>query len=109
MKLVVCVVHCRDKGKITDELVRSGFKFTIVGSTGGFLREGNATLLIGVEDAEVDKVLEIAHQHCQAREQVVNVMPFEVAPTGAFLPSPVKVPVGGAVVFVVNVEQFHRY
>jgi uncharacterized protein YaaQ len=39
----------------------------------------------------------------------VNVMPFEAAPPGAFIPSPVKVPVGGAVMFVIHVEQFHRF
>jgi uncharacterized protein YaaQ len=47
MKLVIAVVHDRDRGKITESLLRGGFKFTKIGSTGGFLREGNVTLLIG--------------------------------------------------------------
>lgn len=109
MKLVVCIVHNRDKGKITEELVRAGFKFTVIGSTGGFLREGNTTFLIGVEADEKEAVLKLIGQNCKAREQLVNVMPFEAAPPGAFIPSPVKVPVGGAVVFVVDVEQFERF
>ena len=109
VKLVVCIAHCRDKGRLTDGLVQAGFKFTIVGSTGGFLREGNTTLLIGVADDEVAKVLEIVRAQCQAREQVVNMMPFEVTSPGAFLPNPVTVPVGGAVVFVLPVEQCHRF
>lgn len=109
MKLVVCIVHNRDKGKITEELIRAGFKFTLIGSTGGFLREGNTTFLVGVEPEEKEAVLKLIAQNCKAREQLVNVMPFEAAPPGAFIPSPVKVPVGGAVVFVIDVEQFERF
>jgi uncharacterized protein YaaQ len=109
VKLVVCIVHNRDKGKITDELVKAGFKFTVIGSTGGFLREGNTTYLIGVDEAELATLEKVIEQYSQSREQLVNVMPFEAAPPGAFIPSPVKVPVGGAVVFVLNVEQFLRF
>lgn len=109
MKLAVCIVHSRDKGKITDELVRAGFKFTVIGSTGGFLREGNTTFLIGIEDDEMDALYAVVEQNCQTREQVVNVMPFEAGPQGGFMASPVKVPVGGAVVFLLPVEQFRRF
>ncbi len=109
MKLVVCIVHNRDKNKITDELVKAGFKFTIIGSTGGFLREGNTTFLIGVDEEDLPALKKVIGQNCQSRDQLVNVMPFEAAPPGAFIPSPVKVPVGGAVVFVLPVEQFERF
>lgn len=109
MKLCVCIVHSRDKNKITEELVRAGFKFTVIGSTGGFLREGNTTFLIGIDEDDKSALLKLIAQNCQVREQLVNVMPFEAAPPGAFIPNPVKVPVGGAVVFVLNVEQFERF
>ncbi len=109
MKLVICIVHNRDKGKITDELVKAGFKFTVIGSTGGFLREGNTTFLIGTEADEQSALMELVSQNCKAREQLVNVTPFEAAPPGGFIPSPVKVPVGGAVVFVLDVEHFERF
>ena len=110
MKLVICVVHNRDKGKISEELIRAGFKFTVVSSTGGFLREGNTTLMIGIEESERSTLMELIAQNCMAREQVVNVMPVEAAPAaGAILSSPVKVPVGGAVVFVLDVEHFERF
>ncbi len=109
MKLAVCIVHNRDKGRVTDELVKTGFKFTVIGSTGGFLREGNTTYLIGVEETELPALQKVIAQNSQSREQLVNVMPFEAAPPGAFIPSPVKVPVGGAVMFVMNIEQFHRF
>ena len=109
MKLIVCVVHNRDRGKITDELVRAGFKSTIIGSTGGFLREGNTTFLIGVQDDEIDTLMELVSSNCQSREQLLNVAPLESGAPGTFIPSPVKVPVGGAVVFVLNVERFERF
>lgn len=110
MKLVICVVHNRDKGKVTEELIRAGFKFTVIASTGGFLREGNTTLMIGVEAEEKGGLLELIAQNCMAREQMVNIMPVEAAPAaGAILSSPVKVPVGGAVVFVLDVESFERF
>jgi uncharacterized protein YaaQ len=109
VKLVVCIVHNRDKSRITDEMVKAGYKFTIIGSTGGFLREGNTTFLIGVEDEDLPNVQHIVAENCSAREQLVNITPFEAAPPGAFIPSPVKVPVGGAILFVLNVDQYHRY
>ncbi len=109
MKLVLTVVHDRDKNKITETLLRNGFKFTKIGSTGGFLREGNVTFLIGVEETELDKVLSVIGESCKTREQFVNVLPPDAAPVGAFMPSPVKVLVGGAVAFVMDVERFERF
>ena len=67
VKLLVCIVHNRDKGKITEELVRAGFKFTVIGSTGGFLREGNTTILIGAEEDELPTVKKVIEDNCQAR------------------------------------------
>ncbi len=109
MKLAVCIIHNRDKGKIIDELVKAGFKFTIIGSTGGFLREGNTTILMGVQDDEVADLKELISANCQSREQLLNVAPFEANPTAAFTPSAVKVPVGGAVLFLLPVEEFERF
>jgi len=109
MKLVITVVHDRDKNRITESLLRNGFKFTKIGSTGGFLREGNVTLLIGVEENEMENCLQVIGDSCKTREQFVNVLPPDAAPVGTFMPSPVKVLVGGAVVFVVDVERFERF
>lgn len=109
MKLVVAVVHNRDKNRVVEDLVRQGFKFTIIGSTGGFLREGNTTFLIGIEDGEVAKLMAVIQQNCKAREQLVNVLPPDASPVGTLVPNPIKVPVGGAIAFVLNVEQFERF
>jgi uncharacterized protein YaaQ len=109
MKLVITVVHDRDKNKITEALLRNGFTFTKMASTGGFLREGNVTLLIGVEGKDVDRLVETIRDSCKTREQFVNVLPPDAAPVGTFMPSPVKVMVGGAVCFVMDVERFERF
>jgi len=108
MKLIIAVVQDKDRRKVTDALLEEGFKFTNIASTGGFLREGNVTFLLGVEDQQVEKVLEVLAASCKAREQFVNVFPPTIEPIGTCIPSPVRVMVGGATVFVLSVDQFVR-
>lgn len=109
MKLCVAIIHQRDKQRVTDELVRAGFKFTVIGSTGGFLREGNSTILVGCQEEELPALNTVFETFCHAREQIVNVPAMDAGPQAGMIPSPVKVPVGGAVIFVLDVEQFHRF
>ena len=108
MKLVIAVVQDKDRRRVTDALLERGYKFTNVASTGGFLREGNVTFLIGVEEAQVDEVIATIGAHSKTREQFINVFPPTIEPIGTCIPSPVKVQVGGATVFVVDVERFER-
>ncbi|MFX9023780.1 cyclic-di-AMP receptor, partial [Acinetobacter baumannii] len=56
MKLAVCIVHGRDKNPLADAMVKAGFKFTILASHGGFLREGNATFLVGLDETELENL-----------------------------------------------------
>ncbi len=109
MKLVVTVIHDRDKHRTMDALRNAGFKFTQVASTGGFLREGNITLLIGTEDEDLNGLLSLIRDSCKTREQYVNLLPPDTSQVGAFIPSPVKVLVGGAIAFVLPVERFERF
>lgn len=108
MKLVMAIVHEKDQRHIQDSLLEGGYQFTNVASTGGFLREGNVTLMIGVDEEQVDQVIEIVKESCQTREQYVNVMPPTMEPVGTVIPSPVKVMVGGAIIFVLNVDRFEK-
>jgi uncharacterized protein YaaQ len=108
MKLVIAVVHEKDQRHVQDSLLESGFQFTNVASTGGFLREGNISLLIGVDADQVEQVIAVIRESCQTREQYVNVMPPTMEPVGTVIPSPVKVLVGGAIVFVLDVERFEK-
>ena len=107
MKLVVVVINDKDIRETSEALVRAGHKFTRMASTGGFLRDGNVTVLIGCQKDELAGVLDIIRSKCRTREQYVNVLPPDAA-TGGFIGAPVKVQVGGAVVFTIDVESFER-
>jgi len=109
MKLVIAIIHDRDEKRAGKALRQAGFRFTKVASTGGFLVQGNSTFFIGVPKEEVNDVLAILEDVSRTREQYVNVMPPEASPVGTFLTNPVKVQVGGAVVFVVDVERAERF
>jgi uncharacterized protein YaaQ len=108
MKLVIAVVQDKDQRKVQDALLERGYQFTIVASTGGLLREGNVTFLIGVEAEQVEGVMQVMRAHSKTREQLVNVFPPTIEPIGTCIPSPVKVQVGGATVFVLDVERFEK-
>ncbi len=92
MKLVIAIVHERDKHRLADRLIDAGFTFTKLGSTGGFLRQGNATLLIGVEEDNVSAVLDLVNECAGSCERFVNVPPEAAAPfaVGAVPPSQSK-------------------
>ena len=108
MKLVIAIVHERDKHKVSDALLEAGHKFTIVASTGGFLRDGNVTFLAGAKDENVDDIIDIVRKYCHTREQyVAGPMPDAIGQAGAML-DPVKINVGGAIIFVVDVEKYER-
>ncbi len=108
MKLIIAVVQDKDRGKVTDALLEKGYKFTNIATTGGLLREGNVTFLIGVEQDQVDEVIEVIGAHSKTREQLVNVFPPTIEPIGTCIPNPVKVQVGGATVFVLDVERAEK-
>ncbi len=108
VKLVVAIVHHEDAGPLVDLLLDREFRATRLHSSGGFLRQSNATIIVGVEDEQVDEVLSIVRETCVSRTQVVNPMPPIMEPGEFFMPYPLEVEVGGATVFVVPVERFER-
>ncbi len=108
MKLVFAIVHDDDGPKVMDELNRNGFSVTKLCSTGGFLRAGNTTLIVGVTEDKLDDVIRIIKQKSKSRKQTISstVMPNSMA--GMYMPYPVEVVVGGATIFVLNVERFEK-
>ena len=71
MKLVVAVVQDQDSNRLSNALTKYDFRATKLASTGGFLRSGNTTFLIGTEDSLVPKVLDVIRENCRARDQMV--------------------------------------
>jgi uncharacterized protein YaaQ len=109
MKLIVSIVHSDDAGELVEALTRRGYRATVISTTGGFLREGNATVLIGIDDAKTPDVLNTIREHCHARMRYINPLPPVVEPGELHMPRPVEVQVGGAIVFVLDVERFERF
>lgn len=108
MKLVISVVQDDDASDLIDLLMEKGFRVTKLASTGGFLKAGNTTLMIGVKEEVVDEVISIIEQICKVRKQVVTTPSPVTGSTGVYVPYPVEVEVGGATIFVVDVDKFVR-
>lgn len=109
MKLVYAIVHDDDGPKVLEQLNRAGFSVTKLCSTGGFLKAGNTTLLVGVEKDKVDTVIEIVKKHSKSRKQVINSsMTPNTMGNGVFMPYPMEVVVGGATIFVLDVERYEK-
>ncbi len=108
MKLVMAIIHDEDAFQITDLLNENGYSVTKLASTGGFLRAGNTTLICGCDDDKIDDLLQLVEKKCRARKQITSVNSTHVNTTENYMPYPVEVTVGGATIFVMNVETFKK-
>ena len=64
MKLIIAIVRDTDDGPVVERLTGQGHRVTRVASTGGFLRRGNVTLLVGVEAQNVQPVIDVLRETC---------------------------------------------
>ncbi|HEY1169386.1 MAG TPA: cyclic-di-AMP receptor [Candidatus Limnocylindrales bacterium] len=108
MKLVIAVVHNEDSRVLIDALLAHEYRATWLHSSGGFLKQSNATILLGVDDAKVEEVVALVRENCHSRTQTVSPIPPIMEPGEFFMPYPLEVEVGGAVVFVLPVERLER-
>ena len=110
MKLVYAIVHDEDSERATRKLNEKKFSVTKLSSTGGFLKRGNTTLMIGTEDEKVPEVIEIVKEECAKRQQIEVQAPYmgSGAPVSNYSFVPITVEAGGATIFVINVEEFHK-
>ena len=93
MKLIIAVVQNEDADAVVDALLDARYRATRLASTGGFLRRGNTTIMLGVQDEQVDDVLEIIKQKSHPR------------PVASQEGNQVR---AGATVFVLELEQYER-
>ncbi len=106
MKLITAIVNKEDAGAVNTALTRGGFSVTRLPTTGGFLMSGNMTLLIGTEDEKVDRCIELIASCSKQRKEVVpSTANYGMGVTAAY---PLEVTVGGATVFVTNIERFEK-
>ena len=109
MKLVVAVIQDEDVNKVSTELRDKNFGLTKLASTGGFLSSGNTTLLIGVEKEKVDEVLDIIRDNCRTRKKHTSAtLPSAYTATSGYMPRSIEVLIGGATVFVLDVDKFEK-
>lgn len=105
MKLILAVIHDEDAQNVMDELNAYDHRVTKLCSTGGFLRSGNTTLMAGVEEAFVDEVINIIENNSKSRKRVAPP-PLHNGFLGA---APLEITVGGATLFVLDVERYDKF
>ena len=106
MKLIIAIVQDEDASRLVSNLMSEGYSVTKLATTGGFLRAGNTTLLLGVDDDKFDGAMKIIERVCKSRKQIATSPSPMTGTAGVYVPYPVEVTVGGATIFVMNVEQF---
>jgi len=109
MKLIIAIVQDEDASRLMSGLMNEGYGVTKLATTGGFLRSGNTTLLLGVEEDKYDGAMSIIEKTCKSRKQIATSPSTMSGSPGVYVPYPIEVMVGGATVFVMNVEQFIRF
>ncbi len=106
MKLVISIMNKEDSNMVLDSLNEKRIQVTKLSTVGGFLRSGNVTLLIGVEDHKVDEVIATISECSSQRKQLMpNAIPTELGLSAGI---PFEVTVGGAIIFVVDVDRYKK-
>lgn len=105
MKLIVAIVNKDDSGRVAEEVTKAGFAVTKLATTGGFLQAGNTTFIVGTDESRVDEAIALIERHCKRRTQMISGAAYGATSATSI---PVEVTVGGATVFVLNVERFEK-
>lgn len=83
MKLIIAIVNDSDLEPVSRALTSNNFRVTMVASTGGFLHRGSTTLLVGIEDMQVEQALDLIRKSCTSpveangRRGTIFVLPIE--------------------------------
>ncbi|MCK9478060.1 MAG: cyclic-di-AMP receptor [Firmicutes bacterium] len=104
MKLILAIVQHEDSAAVSEELTKNKINVTKLASTGGFLRAGNVTFLIGTDEEHIDNIIDIIKNKCKSRTELA-------APAAMYMGAsawPVEVVVGGATIFVLDVDRFEK-
>ena len=107
MKLILAIVNNDDSATAASALTEEGFFVTKLSTTGGFLMVGNTTFLIGTQDEDAPRAIDILKRTCKTRKQTN-------APTASFgaglrnMSLPSEVSVGGATIFVLDVAGMEK-
>ena len=106
MKMLIAILNADDASAVIQNLMKEGYSVTRLSTTDGFLRAGKVTILIGVKDDRVQAVIDIIGKYSKSRKQVIPTT--SEAGINCYPSMPVEVTVGGATIFVLNVERFEK-
>ena len=105
MKMITAIVNYKDTNRVCQALTEKGYEHTRLATTGGFLRAGNTTFMLGVEAEKVDAAIAILEKYSKKRTQVVPSTTYGATAGHSF---PMEVTVGGATVFVTDIERYEK-
>lgn len=105
MKLIYAIINSDDSASVSSALSSAGFFTTKIASTGGFLMSGNTTFICATEDEKVEEAIDIIKTHSKKRKQK---LPASTYSDDLFPTFPIEVTVGGATIFVTNIEHFEK-
>jgi len=108
MKLIMAIIGDDDSFAVIDSLSENGFYVTKLATTGGLFRSGNTTLICGTPEERIPDLVQIIEKKCKSRRQITSVNSQNIGTSESYVPYPVEVTTGGAVIFVLNVEEFKK-
>jgi len=108
MKLIMAMVQAADSRRVLDALMAAGYRATKIGTTSGLLRRGNATILIGVQDQQLETVLDLLRQYGHGRQEFVSSLAAPSSGAASGGRHPVQVGVSGMTAFVLDVDDFEN-
>ncbi|WP_439425055.1 cyclic-di-AMP receptor [Oenococcus alcoholitolerans] len=108
MKLITAIVQDKDASAVANALVENNIRATRLASAGGFLRSGNSTFLIAVNDDKVDQTIDVIKEHSKTRKQFVTP-PIGLDMSLDTVGEPIEVEIGGATVIVQEIEDFQHF
>ena len=107
MKLVFAVVSNSDANHLVEALIKEHQPVTKLVTSGGFLKRKNVTLMLGVEEANLEHVLAVIKANCKSRTEMMPVT-GRASEASVYTTHSISIPIGGATIFVVDVEKFEK-
>lgn len=109
MKLIIAIVQKEDAADLSSTLIENGFYVTKLSTTGGFLKEGNVTFLIGAAEEKIEEIKSIIKDTCKSRDMVIsNPTPYPLS-EGSDINFGLTTKIGGATIFILNIDEFEKY
>ncbi|UQS85059.1 cyclic-di-AMP receptor [Apilactobacillus apisilvae] len=108
MKLLIVIIQNKDAGKLQSQFVKNNIQQTKLSTTGGFLRSGNTTFMIGIKEERVQEVLDLIKKVSRKREQYMTP-PVNLDGGVSDASYPVKIEVGGSIVMEMPMDNLYHF